>query len=193
MTTPSFIVTAIREHPKRRGRFTIEVDGEDSAVVGLDSIADLRLTVGEPVDDRSRRRLAVANRRTALLDKALNLLAVRARSSRDMRLRLRRAPSDDRDIRWVIDRLGALGYVDDAAYARQVARTRIVGGGTSKRRVQDELYRRGIPREVASAAIEAVLAEGALDEYGAALVAARKRLPSLSKLDAPTRRRRLYA
>jgi regulatory protein len=186
-------ITAIREHPRRRGRFVVEIDGQSVAVVGVDTVAELGLSVGLTVAPATLRSLDVANRRTALLDRALNLLAVRARSTRDLRLRLRRLNAADVDTDWVLRKLETLGYLDDAAYARQFARSRMVGGGRSKRRVQDELYRRGVSREVATEAIDELVADVEIDEYGAALGAARKRLPSLGKLDAPTRRRRLYA
>ena len=47
--------------------------------------------------------------------------------------------------------------------------------------------------EVADEAIDATLSEVELDEYGAALAAAEKRVRALSSLDAPKRKQRLYA
>jgi regulatory protein len=131
--------------------------------------------------------------RTLVLDKALDLLAVRARSSRDLRIRLRRAGAADADISWTIDRLGAQGFVDDAAYARQVARAKVLAGGVSRRKVEKVLRQRGVAGDVAADAIEAALCEVDLDEHGAALAAAQKRLRSLASLDPQVRRQRLYA
>jgi regulatory protein len=186
-------VSAIREHHRRKGRFVIEVDGSEAAVVPVDTISQLGLHTGVELGTSVLRQLEVANRRTELLDRALNILAAHARSRRDMRIRLRRIGALDGDVEWVLERLAGQGYLDDADYARQLARARIVGGGTSRRRVEQELFKRGVSKETATDAINATLAEVELDEHGAALNAARKRMRSLAALDPLTRRRRLYS
>ena len=186
-------ISAIREHPRRKGRFIIEVAGAESAVLAVDSISELGLHVGVEVPNALLRQLETANRQTALLDRALGILAAHARSRRDMRIRLRRTGAADADVAWVLDRLERLGYLNDAEYARQLAHARIVGGGTSKRRVEQELFKRGVSKETATEAIDATLADVELDEHGAALNAARKRMRALSALDPLTQRRRLYA
>jgi regulatory protein len=170
----------------------VTVDGANAGVLTLDLVAELGLHEGAPLDWGARHALALAARRTALLDKALDLLAVRARSASELRQRLRRRDADATDITWVIDRLGAQGYLDDAQFARQYARTRIVGGGVSRRRLQDELHRRGVERETASEAIDDTLADVRLDEHSAARDAARKRLRSMGDVDPAVARRRLY-
>lgn len=193
MEPQTYIVTAVRQHPRRRGRFVIEVDGDEIAVVGIDAVAELSLQTGKALTHSDLGSLEVANRHTKLLDRGLNLLASHARSTRDLRLRLLRTDATEGDVEWVVGRLKSLGYLDDAAYARQVAHSRIAIRGTSKRRVQDELFKSGIRRDVAGEAIEAALSEAEVDEYGAAVAAAQKRVKSLAKLDGHVRRRRLYA
>ncbi len=53
----------------------------------------------------------------------------------------------------VCSRLEELGYLNDTAYAAQVAR-HYWGRGYGQRKIQDELYRRGIPRELWDEALE---------------------------------------
>jgi regulatory protein len=55
------------------------------------------------------------------------------------------------------------------------------------------LRKKGINAEVATAAIDATFADVELDEFGAALAAAEKRLRALASLDPAKRRQRLYA
>lgn len=206
-------ITSLDEHPRRPGRVSVFIDGVVIGRLSLDQIADLGAHEGSLVTPALQRDLEVAVRRTALLDKALDLLAVRARSAGELRRRLvrpraarRRAPRPDaratppeapqapdpQDIDWVVARLAAQGYLDDAQFARQVARARIVGGGISRRRLQDELYRRGVGRDVAAEAIDDTLSDAQLDEYSAARDAAQKRLRSLGSLERMVLRRRLY-
>jgi regulatory protein len=63
----------------------------------------------------------------------------------------------------------------------------------SRRRIQQELGRRGVARQVSDDAIADVFEEEQLDEHGVVEQAARKKLRSLENLDAVTRKRRLYA
>jgi hypothetical protein len=71
-------VSAIREHHRRKGRFVIEVDGSEAAVVPVDTISQLGLHTGVELGTSVLRQLEVANRRTELLDRALNILAAHA-------------------------------------------------------------------------------------------------------------------
>ncbi|MCC6931130.1 MAG: RecX family transcriptional regulator [Gemmatimonadaceae bacterium] len=163
------------------------------ATVSAELVAELGLKVGADIDTAGADRLRLAAARLAVFDKAVELLAVRARSARELRLRLRRAGAADDAIVEAIVRLQALGVLDDREYARQVARSRVVGGGVSKRRIAEELQRRGVTRRVVDEAIAETLDEVELDEEGAARAAAEKRLRSLRSYDLPTRRKRLYA
>lgn len=187
------VVTDLAEVPGRPGRVGVAVNGVDLGSVTLDFISTNSMRAGREMTRDLLRETVDAVGRTAVLDKALDLLAVRGRSSRDLRIRLRRAGATDPAITWSLERLASQGLVDDAVYARQVARSRVLGGGVSRRKVVTELRRRGIAAEMAEEAIESTLAEVDLDEHGAALEAARKRVRALQSLDPATRRQRLYA
>ncbi len=189
----ALVVTSLSEVPGRSGRVRIAISGSTIGDVTLDYVADQAVREGRRLSREEAAEVIAAVSRTAVLDKALDLLAVRARSSRDLRIRLRRAGAADPAITWAIDRLVAQGFVDDAAYARQVARVRVLSGGVSRRKVVKVLRQRGVDAEVAEEAIDATLAEVDLDEHGAALAAAQKRLRSLASLDLQTKRQRLYA
>ena len=186
-------VTDLAQVPGRNDRLRVSINGADFGDVTLDYVADERLRVGRPLTRAQAHDVLGAVRRTIVLDKALDLLAIRARSGRDLRMRLRRAAAGDADITWVIERLVRQGFLDDSAYARQVARARVLGGGVSRRRVVTELRRRGIASDVADEAIDATLSEVDLDEEGAALHAAEKRMRALRSLEPAQQRQRLYA
>jgi len=190
---PPFVVSDLSEVHGRSDRLRIAVNGTEFGDLTLDYVADAALRTGRTLTLADAQALLDAVRRTRVLDKALDLLAVRARSVRDLRIRLRRAGAVDGDITWSIDRLVRQGLLDDAAYARQVARAKVVGGGVSRRKVVTELRRRGIPADAADEAIDATLTEVDLDEEGAALQAAEKRLRALRSLEPAVQRQRLYA
>jgi regulatory protein len=186
-------VTALREHARRPGRVVLEVAGFAVGALTIDLVSELGLRVGSVLGETEGAALAAAVRRTGLLDRALDLLAVRGRSVRDLELRLRRLQALASDIAWVVERLLAQGILNDAQYAREVARSRLATGGVSRRRVQTELYRRGVAADVAARAIAEIVAETDIDESGAARAAAVKRLRALRNVDRATARRRVYA
>jgi regulatory protein len=186
------IVTQITEHPRKPGRYVIDVDGREFAVVTADALAATKARTGVVVDDRLAARLGEANELTAAYDRALHLLSFRARSARELERRLiQKGVTPERADR-VIAKLREAGLVDDADFARQVARSK-VSAGASRRRLHQELFKRGVARDIADEAVDEVLEEENVDEVAVAERIARKRLPSLAGADAPTRRRRLYA
>ncbi len=185
-------VTQISEHPRKPGRYIVEVDGREFAVVNLDAITETKTKIGVVIDDARAAQLREAGEVVATYDRALNLLAFRARSSRELSRRLKEKGASAECIEQVITKLRDAGLVDDADFARQVARSK-VSGGASKRRVQQELFKRGVERDVADEAVSEVLADENVDMVSVAERVARKRLPSLASADPQSRRRRLYA
>jgi regulatory protein len=186
------LITAIVPSPRKPGRFDLLVDGRHEATVSIDIVERLGLATGRAYDAVRadvRREAAVL----ATYDRALNLLALRARSARELRRQLVRKGEPAEQVDAAIARLLAAGLLDDAAFARQFTRTKAMGAGMSRRRIQQELSRRGVARDVGDGAIADVFAEEDLDEGAVVEQAARKKLRSLRNLDAKTRKRRLFA
>ncbi|MFI5250031.1 MAG: regulatory protein RecX [Gemmatimonadales bacterium] len=126
-------------------------------------------------------------------DRALTLLAARGYATADLRRRLTRSGFAAADIEAVVGRLTAAGLLDDAAYARQLTRSKLLDGGAASRRVRRELAARGVGRPVADAAIAEVMADEAVDESHMAEQLACRRAITLARFDRATQRRRLYA
>ncbi len=186
-------ITALLERRAGSTRYVVEVDGTQVATVSTELIAALGLRVGRAMDAGLAARLREAAGALEVFDKAIAFLAIRARSARDLQLRLRRAGALPPTIAEVIDRLRALDLLNDEAYARNVARSRALSGGVSKRRIAQELQRRGVARDVADAAVADTLADVGLDESEAAMSVALKRMRALRSLDVRKQRQRLYA
>ena len=186
------VITAIAGSAKKEGRFVVEVEGKPAFTVSLDIIERLQLRVGATVDDRLAAALSEEAAALGAYDRALTMLAFQPRSSRDLKRRLVRKGELEAHAERAVERLVANGLLDDAQFARQVARSKVVGQGASKRRLQQELFKRGVDRGVADEAIEDVLSDEEVDEGEIVERLARKKVASLSGVDAATRRRRLY-
>ena len=185
-------VTGIVESTRRDGRFVVELDGKMGPTVSIEIIDRLGLRVGVPVDGQKLAALESEAAALGAYDRALNLLAFQARSARELKRRLVQKGEDPALADAAVARLVERGLLDDADYARQLTRSKVLGAGASKRRVQQELFKKGVARETADAAIAEVFEDEQVDEQAIVDDAARKKARALAKLDPDTRRRRLY-
>ena len=196
-------ITALTSIPKQAGRVAVEIDGAAVGAVFVESLHRLSLTVGRDVDSAVMESLQADVAALKTYDRALRLLAARGRSVRELRRRLLMAKEPEPHVDAAIERLEAMGALNDEQYARHIARSQMVGRGYAPRRIKQDLARRGVARDVADRAIEIVAAEDAAPgsfgaEQGVDLTAtmerlARRKLRSLTTVDAETRSRRLYA
>ena len=186
------VITAIVPSPRKPGRFAVSIDGEEVGTLSIEAIERLRLALGARADDRLRLAIDHEAAILATYDRALNMLAARARSSAELRRLLIRKGEPANQVDVAIDRLRTVGFLDDAAFARQFTRSKAVGGGLSRRRVLQELSKRGVARDVSDDAIEDVFTEEQVDEDASIERVARKKLRTLGKLESAVQRRRLY-
>jgi regulatory protein len=131
--------------------------------------------------------------RRSTYERALDMLEARVRGVTELRRLLIRKGEPEAEVDAAIERLRASGLLDDANFARQLTRSKALGAGLSRRRIQQELARRGVPREISDDAVRTVFDEENVDEDASAERVARKKLRMLSGVDDATRRRRLYA
>lgn len=123
---------------------------------------------------------------------ALNLLSARAYSSRNLRRKLVQKEFDPDEIDAAMERLSASRLLDDEKFAAEYARQKLVVGGSSARRVEQELQKKGIAREHAKQAVDLVVEDEEIDTAASAERAARKKFKSLSGLEPDVQWRRLF-
>ncbi|MGI8545799.1 MAG: regulatory protein RecX [Gemmatimonadaceae bacterium] len=126
-------------------------------------------------------------------NRALELLSARPYTVRRLRTKLlqKEVPPDEADV--VIQRLVEAGLLDDEKYALAYARSKLVGAGSSKRRIRQDLQRRGISAETSDQAVDQVIVDEEVDTRALVERVARKKLASMGDLEPLVLRRRLYA
>jgi regulatory protein len=186
------IITAITPTPRHPGRFELLVDGKACATLSLEAIERLKLVVGGSTAGLEER---IAHEAAALktYDRALNMLAFRGRASKELARSLIRKGEPKELVDRAIERLTEQGLLDDAAFAEAFTRAKVLGAQQSRRRVQQDLARKGVARDVTDAAIATVFDEEQVDQREIVERAARKKLLALRKVEPAVRRRRLYA
>lgn len=125
-------------------------------------------------------------------NRALDLLSARPYTVRGLRRKLmqKEVPADEADA--VIQRLTEAGLLDDEKYALAYARSKLVGTGSSKRRIRQELGRKGVSADVSDQAVEQVIVDEEVDTRALVERVARKKLASMGDLEPLVLRRRLY-
>ena len=113
----------------------------------------------------SRGRKATRRPAGTAVDSGLRLLARRAHSRAELRLKLARRGFEDGEVASALTRLAEMGYLDDAEFARGLVRRRSASRGSLA--LSAELAAKGIDRERSAAALAGL-------DPGAQLASARR-------------------
>ncbi len=140
-------------------RVRLYLDGEEDPrlVLAIDLFMRAGLASGDVLSDAELQELERENDRHRARDAALNLLAHRARSREELRRRLWRKEIPDPLIQETLAWLEERGYVDDRAFAESFVRDRLRLRPRGRIGLISELAKKAVDRDVADAAIIAVM------------------------------------
>ncbi len=145
-------------HPERRDRVRVELDGAPWRTLPAGAVVSARLMVGVELDRPRARELARAIRRAEALGAATRALARRDRSVVGLAEYLARRGVGRTEREQAVERLGEIGYLDDARFAIGRARS-LAERGYGDDAVRFELEREGIAAEHSEDAVAALAAE----------------------------------
>lgn len=140
----------IRElKPSQRveGRWLAVLDDGSILRIGGDEVVAFSLYTGKELTEEEALALQAAARSSAIKSKALDLLSRKPQSRRELERRLEEWGAEEETSAALCDRLEELGYLNDGCYAEQVVR-HYAAKGYGTRKLRDELYRRGVPRDL---------------------------------------------
>ncbi|MEP7081528.1 MAG: regulatory protein RecX [Chloroflexota bacterium] len=100
------------------------------------------------------------------MEVALRFLGSRPRTRSELDRRLRRAGAEGAVVEATLERLVAMGHLDDVAFARWWTEQRDRHAPRGRRMLEAELRQRGVPREVIQAHREAGVGERAPEDEG---------------------------
>jgi regulatory protein len=182
-------VTAIEQQQRDPERVSVSLDGVFA--FGLPTMVAVQegLRVGDLLSDGQIARLRALDEQAKAVNAAMNLLASRPRSVREVRDRLKRKGFPAETIDAAVAKLEGWRYVDDEAFARYWVENREANKPRGRRLLEQELRLKGVDRET----IRQTIDETELDEGSAALHLGRTKLRTYGNLDPPVARRRLGA
>src|SRR5690606_7734206 len=124
------IVDRLQPDPRRPGSVRVVTGGQPAWTIPADVARELHLAPGVTITSAILERLDRAADEEAALRAGLRHLERRGHARRELARKLARKGHPDTAIEAALDRLGALGLLDDAAFARQYATAR-AGRGRS--------------------------------------------------------------
>lgn len=147
---------------KVQGRWLCHLEDGTILRVGENEVLNFCLYAGMELSDQTVEKLTAAVAKSHLRDKALNLISTRPMSRKELlnKLTARKKPTAAGDDGYegreeqedvsaaaieVADWLEGLGYLNDAEYAKQVAK-HYAAKGYGQGKIRDELWKRGVPR-----------------------------------------------
>jgi regulatory protein len=142
-------ITGIRRVKKTSSRLAVFVDHRREIVIPAEVAVKLELKAGVPFDEELRSRIVDCADRVKAREAALSLLAVRARSAKELLTRLRKKGVERNLAQRVVGELQDSGLVDDREFGRLWAAERARLRPVGRRRLIQELLQKGVPPRMA--------------------------------------------
>ena len=134
-------------------RFLARFDTGEEVRVTLSNVAELGLYAGLQLDDAAMQTLRDRSARARCRERALRIIGARPMSEKELRDRLVEKGETAENAADAVDWLVELRLLNDAEYAAMCVR-HYAAKGFGPGRIRNELYRRGVPRELWEEALE---------------------------------------
>lgn len=137
-------LTAIKAQVKSESRVSLFIDEVFFCSVDMLQLAEMRLHVGQQLTEEEAAHIKREGSFSKAYNRAIGYLAIRPRSTKEVRDYLWRKQYEPAIAERVMQRLDEKGYLRDAAFARSWVQSRALAKPVSKRRLQMELQQKGI-------------------------------------------------
>lgn len=171
---------------RRRSLYRLDLEGGDPIEVDVRTFDESRFAVGQEITEEQLNTLLATSRYNRARERALYLLGLRDYACKELEEKLY-SEADPVTAAAVVERLCEVGLLDDERYAARLARSLSEVKHYPRRRIEQELRRRGISPVLAQAAVSDL--EG--EDFEQALEILRRKY--YNKLNDPDSRRRVTA
>jgi regulatory protein len=185
------VVTAIEPDPRKPGVVRVHVNGRPYCAVPASALGRAEVGPGTQLTPERLNRLGELADEEGAFRTLLRALERRAFAGADLGRRLARKGHRPEAVTSALARAGALGLLDDAAFARNFVETRSARGRGPARLIRD-LLGMGVDRRHIDAALAAQWPEGS-DRSAMPRALAARRARQLGALPREAKRRRLVA
>ena len=140
-------IEKIEKSKHKQERILVYLEGGDLLRITSDELLHFGLYAGLDIDGETVVKLRAAAAHSEMRSRAANMISARPLSKKELERKLRDKGASEADAADAADWLESIGALDDAAYAAMLVRHySAMGYGMAK--LRDELYRRGVPKEL---------------------------------------------
>ena len=140
-------VERIERSKHKQERVLVYLEGGDLLRVTESELLRFGLSIGLDIDEETVVELRQSGARSETRVRAANMISARPLSRKELLKRLREKGALEADAEGAADWLEEIGALNDADYAAMLVR-HYGGMGYGEAKLRDELYRRGVPREL---------------------------------------------
>lgn len=159
------IIRELKPSQRVEGRWLAFLEDGTILRLGENEVIDFALYAGKELSEEESAALQDSARRSALKGKTIELLSRKPQSRKEVERKLLQWEAREEETAALCDRMEELGYLNDAAYAERVVR-HYSAKGYGERKLRDELYRRGVPRDLWDEALkQAESPDRAIDDF----------------------------
>ena len=149
------VIQELKPSKHVEGRWLAVLEDGSILRLGEGEVVGFALYAGKELSGEEADRLLDSVRRGELKKRAIELLMRKPQSRKELGRKLLEWEASEEAAEAVCDRMEELGYLDEREYAGRVVR-HYAAKGFGERKLRDELYRRGIPRQLWDEALEQV-------------------------------------
>ena len=153
LTILRMTISKLTPSERVKGRWLAFLDDGSILRIGENEVIGFGLYAGKELSQEESENLLCSARRSQLREKTLELLTRKPLSRKELERKLTQWEADEEEISSICDRMEELGYLNDAAYAAMVVR-HYGAKGFGEKKLRDELFRRGVPRQLWDEALE---------------------------------------
>lgn len=132
----------------------VYADGEYILTLTEDTAFDAGLKIGKTLDIETLSQIEKSSLVVKAKAKAYNYLSYGDMSAKTLRTKLLRAGFDEEITDLCVDYMTESGYIDDERYAQALANYLATVKCYGPRRIEQEMYAKGIDRDIAQSAID---------------------------------------
>lgn len=146
-------IDALKPSEHKKGRILLTLENGEVLRITEEEVLRFRLQVGQLLEDETLTAIKQSAKTSSTKVRAVHMIANRPLSRYELQKRLVQKGSDTEDAEAAVAWLEGLGVMDDVAYAATLVR-HYAARGYGVARIREELYRRGVPRELWDEALE---------------------------------------
>lgn len=181
-------ITALKPQKKKKGWFSVFLDGQFAFSLSLDTVVAQSLKKGLEISSEAVQNLVTEGELSGAMERALKFLSYRPRSRQEIVNYFKKKEIGAETQKAVFAKLDHLGLIDDEAFARWWVGQRTTFRPRGQYVIKRELLGKGVAREI----VEKALGERGGQEEELAQKLLLKKLPRLKDLPPLELRKKLY-